>query len=238
MARAFRRLEQRLDRLLARGEVGCEASLVAHGCRKAALVEERTESVEGLGADPQRLGEGLGTRGDEHELLEVDRVLCVGAAVDHVHQRHRQRPRFVAAEEPVQRHAGFRRGRLRRRERDAEDRVRAEPLLVRRPVQLDQPLVQRTLVGHVQPPHRGRDLTVDVLDRPRDAFAAPSLALVAQLERLVDARRRPGRDSRATQSSRVQAHIDLDRRVAARVEDPAAVHLGDSHQCRASLARS
>ena len=47
--------------------------------------------------------------------------------------------------------------RLRSRERDAEDRVRAEPALVRRPVELDQGAVELLLLGRVEPdaPPRG-----------------------------------------------------------------------------------
>src|SRR5205823_7095150 len=60
------RLEQRVDRLLARAEVGSEASLVADTGREAALVQERAERVEGLGADSQGLGKALRAGGNEH----------------------------------------------------------------------------------------------------------------------------------------------------------------------------
>ena len=76
------------------------------------------------------------------------------AAVDHVHHRHGQRRRAGAAEIAVERHARVGRGGLRGRERDAEDRVRAEPALVRRAVELDQRAVERLLVGRVEPDDR------------------------------------------------------------------------------------
>ena len=52
-------------------------------------------------------------------------------------------PRVLAAEVAVERDAGLGGGRLRGRERDAEDRVGAEPALVRRAVAVDQRRVER-----------------------------------------------------------------------------------------------
>ena len=146
MAGALGRLEDRVDRLRRRAEIGREAALVADAGGKTALVQHRLQRVEGLGADAKSLGEGRGAGRDEHELLQVDRVLRVRAAVDDVHHRDRQRPGVVSAEPAVERNAGLRRGGLRGRERDAEDRVRSEPSLVRRPVGLDHGVVERFLV--------------------------------------------------------------------------------------------
>ena len=53
MPSPLRALEDRLDRLLARGEVGREAALVADAGREAALVQDAAQRVEGLGADPE-----------------------------------------------------------------------------------------------------------------------------------------------------------------------------------------
>ena len=75
----------------ARLEVRREAALVADRRREAALVEQRLQRVEDLGAHAQALGEGARARRDDHELLEVDRVVGVGAAVDDVQHRHGQR---------------------------------------------------------------------------------------------------------------------------------------------------
>ena len=53
---------------------------------------------------------------------------------------------------------------------------------------------------------------------------------VAQLDRLVLARRGAGRDRGAAERARVEADLDLDRRVPARVEDLAAVDVDDLAQ--------
>ncbi len=82
--------EDRLQRRLVGLEVGGEAALVAAGGREALRGERLLQRVEDLGPDPQALREAGGAGRDDHELLEVDRVVGVGAAVQHVHHRHRQ----------------------------------------------------------------------------------------------------------------------------------------------------
>ena len=60
MACALGRLEDRLDRGLARLEVGGEAALVADARREPAVAEHLLERVVDLRADPQRVRERLG----------------------------------------------------------------------------------------------------------------------------------------------------------------------------------
>src|SRR5438094_47495 len=84
MPRAVGGLEDRHDRRLARSEVRREAALVADAGLEAAIVEHPLERVVDLGAHAQRLGEALRPGRNDHELLEVDRVVRVDAAVDHV----------------------------------------------------------------------------------------------------------------------------------------------------------
>ena len=83
---------------------------------------------------------------DEHELLEVEVVLGVRAAVDDVHHRHRQDVGVRAAEPAIQRLAGVLGSGLGRGQRAAEDGVRSEPALRRRPVELDHRRVQLPLI--------------------------------------------------------------------------------------------
>src|SRR5580765_1766520 len=108
VTRALGGLENQLDRLLARVEVRREATLVADQGREAALREQLLQRVVDLDTDPEPVGERVGAGGDDHELLQVDRVVRVRAAVDHVHHRHRQRPGVAASEMAEQRDAGVR----------------------------------------------------------------------------------------------------------------------------------
>ncbi len=80
---------------------------------EAPLVQRALEVMEDLGAHPQRLAERAGADGHDHELLEVDAVVRVGAAVEHVHHRHRQHMGGLAAQVAPQRQpllGGRRRG--------------------------------------------------------------------------------------------------------------------------------
>ena len=60
-------------------------------------------------------------------------------------------------------------------------------------------------------------------------------AAVAQLDRLVHAGRRAGRDGGAADGARLEQHVDLDGRVAARVEDLAGVDVRRSRLIRGLL---
>ena len=195
--------------------------------------------VVDLGADAKRLRERVGARGDDHELLEIEPVVGVRAAVDHVQQRHRQRPRRLAAELPIERLPGFRGRRLRSRERAAQDRIRAEPTLRRRSVEPHERLVETALIVGIAAHDRVGDLPVHVSDRLQDALAEIYGRVgVSHLDRLVLARRRPGRHGRPTERARHEPDVHLDRRVPARVEDLASVNLGDVAHASVSFARS
>ena len=139
---------------------------------RPALVQRPLQRVEDLGAHAQRLGEGRAPRGHDHELLEVDVVVGVRAAVEHVHHRHRQHARGVAAEVAPQRQAlpprpppgrrrATRRGSRWRRAAPCSGCRRARSARGRAPA-------GRRRRG----PHGVGDLAVDVRDGARDALAA------------------------------------------------------------------
>ena len=90
-------------------QVRGEAALVADRGGQAPVVEHRLEHVVRLGAPAQRLGEAGGADRHDHELLEVDVVVGVRAAVEHVHHRHRQHVGVGAADVAVQRQRRARR---------------------------------------------------------------------------------------------------------------------------------
>ena len=202
-------------------------------------MEDGLQRVEDLGADAQRLGERFRPGGHHHELLEVEPILRVRSAVDHVQHRHRKRVRGGAAEPPVQRLACLGRRGFRRGERAAQDRVGAEPALRRRAVQLDQNTIERALVVGVEPGERVGDLAVHVADRLEHSLAEVHRRIaVAQLYRLVFARGRARRDDRAPEGAGREGHVDLDRGVAARVEQLTCVDAGDLAHGSVSFARS
>ena len=106
--------------------------------------------MEHLGPGAQRLVEGRQPERDDHELLDLEAVVGVHAAVEDVHERRRQDARLHAAEVAPERQPHRVGRRARDRHRDAEDGVRAELALVRRAVGVEQHLVDLGLVERVE----------------------------------------------------------------------------------------
>ena len=184
--------KQQLNRVAVGAEVGGKAALVALSGGEARLLDLGLQRVEHLGPSPQRLGERRQPQRHQHELLEVDVAVGVGAAVDDVEQRHRQGCAGALTEVGVQLLPGGGRGGLGRRERDAKDGVGAEPALVGCPVKLDEMGIESLLGSRVHTPDRRRNLPVDVGHGTEHALAAVTLGVaVAQLDGLVVACRRP-----------------------------------------------
>ena len=100
--------------------LGGEAAFVADGGRQAAPVQALLERVEHLGTIAQGLGEARRAHRDDHELLHVEVVVGMRAAIDDVHHRHRQVQRPDTAQVAVQRQAGFLGGRLGHRQRHGQ----------------------------------------------------------------------------------------------------------------------
>ena len=140
-------------------------------------------------------------------------------AVDDVQQRHGHRPRGLSSETAVEREPGVGCCGLGDCERDPEDRVRSQAALRRRAVEFDQRVVDRPLVVCVKAHDRGGDLAVDMPDCARDALAEPGGVAVTQLDGFVLTRGGPGRNRRHAAGTGSELDLDLDGRVAARVED-------------------
>jgi hypothetical protein len=113
VARLLDGLEDHGERGLVALEARREAAFVADGHREAALLEDRLEVVEHLGAHAQALAEARRAVRHDHELLDLEAVVGVGAAVEDVHERRREHARLRAAEVAVERQAHGLRGRAR-----------------------------------------------------------------------------------------------------------------------------
>ena len=172
-----------------------------------------------LDARPQAVGEGVEAARDDHELLDVDRVVGVGAAVQDVEHGYRQQRGGRAAEIGVERQAGEVGRRLGHRQRHAENGVGAEPALAGGAVELDESAVDEHLVPRVHALDGAGDLVMDVVDRLGNALAEETVAAVAQLQGLARAGGRAGRHHGATQRAAFQQAVHFDGRISARVED-------------------
>ena len=221
------RLEEQGHGVLVGRQVGRETALVAHGRGQTALGQHRPQGVVRLGAPAQRFRERSGAHRHDHELLEVDGVLGVRAAVEHVEHGDGQHVGVDAAESAEQGEAEVVRGRLGRRQGDGEHGVRSEAALVRGPVEVDHGEVDQPLVQRVETGDRVGDLTVDVGDGAAHAFAGVTIAAVTELHRLADSRRGTRRRDGTAASAAVEQHLRLDGRVAAGVEDLTSDHVLD-----------
>ena len=108
----------------------------------------------GLRGELHRLVEARRACREEHELLGRKPVTRVPAAVDHVQPGHRESVRRLhtgeVCEVLVERHALLACTGHRDRHGHADDGVRAELRLVRRPIELDEEVVDVLLGGDLQ----------------------------------------------------------------------------------------
>ncbi len=173
-----------------------------------------------LAAATDGVGEGIEAQGHDHELLHVNVVVGVRAAVDDVHHGGRQQAGADAAEIAEQRQAGVGRRGMGRGQRNAEDGVGPQLALVLGAVQIDHPPVQGGLIQGV---HAGQFVgqnVVDVVDRLEHALAqVKRLVAVAKFQGLVNARARAAGNRRPAERTVGQLHVDLDRGVSAAIKD-------------------
>ena len=216
------------DRLVVRLQVGSKPPFVADGGVVAPLGEHVPQRVKRLGPHPERLPKRGGADRDDHELLEVNVVVGMPAAVDDVHHRHRERHGGHAPEVLVQwqlrrSSRGFRHG-----YRDAEDGVRAEFFFERRTVLLDHQVVDVALVaGLLAAQQRGQHM-LDVSHCVQHPLAAVAfLVAVSQLARFAGPSRGTRGDRRSPGATVLQQHLDFNGRVAPRVEDLLRENIGD-----------
>ena len=197
----------------------------------AVVLETFFQRVEDFRSPPPRVAQRRRADRHDHEFLEIDRIVGVGAAIDDVHHRHRQNMRIRAADISIERQARRGRGGLRHGERNTEDRIGTDASLVRRSVELDHGVIDGDLVLGFHAADRFEQFAVDRLHRALDALAQITLTAVAQFDRFMCAGRRAGRDSSAAHRAVFQKDVDLDGGVAAAVKDFAADDIDDgSHE--------
>src|SRR3546814_10114576 len=81
----------------------------------AFIIDDFLQRVKYFGAVTDRFAEARCADRDDHEFLQVQRVVRMRAAVDDVHHRHRHLHRAGTAKVTIQRQTGFLGGRFRYR---------------------------------------------------------------------------------------------------------------------------
>ena len=150
VACGFDGLAENLHRVFRTLERGSESTFVTDGGGKTAVVEDFLERVEDFRAVADGLAEGRRADGHDHEFLEVDRCVGVGAAVDDVHHRDGKHLGVRTAEVFVERHSKLGGGGLGDGEGNAEDGIGTEVLLGGGAVEREHGRVDGGLFGGVE----------------------------------------------------------------------------------------
>src|SRR5437867_2940459 len=222
-----RRVPRRLDGLhderqglLIRAQVGGKAPFIPHCGAEAFFLQQAFQGVEDFGGHPDRVRECVCPHRHNHELLEVQVVVRVCAAVDHVHQRNRQVTGARPAQGAIQGQPRFLGRGLRHGQRHAQDRIRAQFTLVWRTVKGDHRAVDGGLVPRIHAEELGGQHLLHVGDSLADTLAEIALLVaVAQLEGLARTGGRAGGNRRAPPRAGLQHQVRLDCRVPPRVQD-------------------
>ena len=157
----------------------------------------------------------------------------MGAAVEDVHHGRGQQMRVHAANVLVQRKAGRLRSRLGNGKRGTQDGVCAKRALVLGAVSLDHGSIHHALILGLKAQQRLADLAVDVGHGVLRTLAQIAvLVTVTQLNRFESSRRGTRGDGGAAEGTVVEDNLDLNRRIAARIQDLTSVHIDDNaHTC-------
>ena len=129
--------------------IGGKAAFIAYGHTHAFVMQYLFERMEHLCPLAQGLFESGCTHRNNHELLQVQVVIGMRAAVDHIHHGNRHLHCRHAAKVAVQRKAGFLCRRAGHRHGHGQHRVSTQATFVFGAVQVNQGLVQESLLGRI-----------------------------------------------------------------------------------------
>ncbi len=127
--------------------------------------------MEDLGSHPQCFFEAAGAGRHDHELLDINIVVGMGAAVDDVHHRQGQLTGIGAADIFVERHACLFGSSLGNSQGDPQDGVGTQVALEFGAVNLQHPLVDPHLITGFHADQFISDLVVDIIHRLQHPFA-------------------------------------------------------------------
>ena len=214
-------LQNQLDRgFMATFHLGCKTAFVTHGGADALVVQNALECVEHFRTVTQSFAErGCAYRND-HELLQVEVVVCVFAAVDHVHHRHRHLHATHATKVAVQRQARFFGCGAGHSHGYSQHRIGTQATLIFRTVQINQRLVQESLFRGIQAQDGLRNFGVDMLYGLQHTLAQiAGFVAISQFDGFTATSGGARRHSGTAHGAAFQQHVALDRGVATGVQN-------------------
>ena len=238
-------LHNEVETLKVGENVGSETTLITDvgGVLTVLGLDDSLEVVVGLHTHAESLREGLGTNGEDHELLHGKLVASVRATVDDVEGGNGHDELLVASELGdvlVEGEVGGLGGGTADGEGDTENGIGTElglapaPLVLGSVELLDHLLIDLGLLGGIHTDEGGGDNLVDVLDGGLDTLAhVLGLDLITELESLVDTSG-GARGDGGSEETQFGGDIDFDGGIAAGVEYLSGVNGLDSslHFCR------
>ena len=176
----------------------------------------------------QRFGEARSALGNDHEFLDVDRSIRVGAAVEDVRHRNGKHLGVGSADVFEKRKAELAGCGVRGGKRNGQKRVCSELALVWRAVEFDHRFVEGHLVQGVQFFDGRSDDIFDVRDRFKNAFAGVNrLVAIAKLPRFVFAGAGSAGNRRAAHRAAGEFDVGFNSWIPARIEDLAGTDFGN-----------
>ena len=228
VAGIFNRLRDEAERLFIRLQVRRKSTFIADRRVEALLLQQGFERVKHFRGHAERVTERLGSHRHDHKLLEVQPVVGMRAAIDDVHQRHRQDPCICSPEIAIERLTSFIRRRLRHGQRDAENGIGAQLAFSLRSVQRDHGVVDVGLIERLATEQFRRDHFRDISHRLGDTLAHPTLLIaVPQLDRFLLAGGGARRHRRPADRAALQHHFRFHRRVATGIDNLPALNFSD-----------
>src|ERR1044072_699938 len=163
------------------------------------------------------------------------------AGVENVHHRNGQDARVVSTEITKKRFVFCGRCCMRDRKRNAEQRIRAEILFVRRTIHLNHAIVDLRLIERAHAFDRRCDFLVHIGAGFQNAFTAVTFFVaVTQFPRFMLAGAGAARNNGSTERAAFESNINLDGWIAARIENLARVNFLDGrsrHKSKAAIMR-
>src|SRR5690606_28799383 len=120
------------------GNAGSKTSFVTHGGGHALLINELLERVEGFSAHLHGLAERSRANGQDHEFLQIQRVVGVCTTVDDVHHGNRHAHGATATEVTIQGQTRFFSSCTSHSHTGGQDRVGAQTLFAFGTVKFNQ----------------------------------------------------------------------------------------------------
>jgi len=209
-------LDQVAESLFVILQVGGETAFVAHAGGMAVRMQNGFQGMKDLGPDAQGIAECLGAHRQDHEFLDVQTVVRMGAAVDHVHERHGQHLGVDAAQILMKRQGEKLAGGPGRGHGYAEHGVGPQAALVLRAVQVNQSIVDLHLAQGIHADDGFGDFAVHMFHGLEHALAlVPFFIAIAQFQGFARARGRARRHGGPSHMAGFKGNFHFHRGIAA-----------------------